>query len=132
MEALRNLKPELQDKIMEEGPIKEGDGNPIIVLMKRIKEVAEWAQQEADREEKRPQAPETTPEEEVKAPAPTPPAQPAPPAPPAAPAAPPAPPSGAEENGEDAMPEADQAMLLRVSWLEHLKHELRPLLGKFS
>lgn len=71
MEALRNLKPDLQDKIMEEGPIKEGDGNPIIVLMNRIKEVAEWAQQEADRgeaPEKAPaQAPETTPEEATKA-----------------------------------------------------------------
>jgi len=69
MEALRNLKPDLQDKIMEEGPIKEGDGNPIIVLMKRIKEVAEWAQQEADRgEAQAPEkalalsAPEATPE----------------------------------------------------------------------
>lgn len=74
MEALRNLKADLQDKIMEEGPIKEGDGNPIIVLMNRIKEVAEWAQQEAERsEDKAPgtapaepaenaQAPETTPE----------------------------------------------------------------------
>ncbi|CAE6911339.1 unnamed protein product [Symbiodinium natans] len=37
MEALRNLKPDLQDKIMEEGPIKPGC-NPIIVLMNRIKE----------------------------------------------------------------------------------------------
>lgn len=70
MEALRNLKADLQDKIMEEGPIKEGDGNPIIVLMNRIKEVAEWAQQEAECSEDKAageappnaQAPETTPE----------------------------------------------------------------------
>ena len=27
-----------EDKVMAEGPIKESDGNPIIVLMKRIKE----------------------------------------------------------------------------------------------
>jgi len=74
MEALRNLKPDLQDKIMEEGPIKPGC-NPIIVLMNRIKEVANRAQQDAERtkegagngEEKpqaSPQAPERTPEEE--------------------------------------------------------------------
>merc|ERR1711988_1796712 len=48
MEALRNLKPDLQDKIMEEGPIRENEGkNPIVVLMNRIKAVAQRAQKAA-------------------------------------------------------------------------------------
>ena len=51
LEALRALRPELQDKILNDGPIQEGEGNPIIVLMKRIKEVASWAQKEYDEEE---------------------------------------------------------------------------------